>query len=190
MIRELCTQLETFYETNASEPNTFRQTLTLKDPIDGEIFRKAVDETMKRYPYFQVILEMEGGKPVFRSNPKRVPVLHTCERTVLGSAQTDGHLLCFCYWDNNLHIDGDLLGTELGVHFEYRFTVDIDTSIRRAICFFVSPFLQRLTMYLLRRLLGRLTTSEVEDSLVTSLKMISATLSGINCLVFSKAGMT
>ncbi len=105
MFRELWAQLLTVYETKDSEPNTFRETITLKDPIDGEILRQAVDETMKRYPYFQVCLEREGADPVFRSNPRKIPVLHTDERTVLGSAQTDGHLLCFCWWENRLHID-------------------------------------------------------------------------------------
>ncbi len=38
------------------------------------------------------------------------------------------------------------LGTGLGGHFEHLFTVDIDMSINRAICFFVSPFFRSMLM--------------------------------------------
>ena len=102
---ELYSELRTIYETTPTKPNTFRQTIKLRDLVDGEILRKAVDKTMERYPYFRVRLVIEGNTPVFVDNPSPVPVLHTNHQTVLGSEQTSGHLLCFCYWKNRLHID-------------------------------------------------------------------------------------
>ena len=105
MIRPLYSELRTLYETTEAEPNTFRQTIKMKDLIDGRLLRQAVDKTMQRYPYFQVRLRVADGRPCFEPNPAPVPVIHTNQRTVLGSAQTSEHLLCFCYWKNRLHID-------------------------------------------------------------------------------------
>ena len=105
MYRKLYSELRTIYETTSTKPNTFRQTIKLRDLVDGEILRKAVDKTMERYPYFCVRLVMEGNTPVFADNPAPVPVLHTNHQSVLGSGQTSDHLLCFCYWKNRLHID-------------------------------------------------------------------------------------
>ena len=98
MSRKLYSELRTIYETDSDKPNTFRQTIKLGDLVDGEILRKAVARTMERYPYFRVRLVMEGDNPVFEENPSPVPVIHTNHQTVLGSEQTSGHLLCFCYW--------------------------------------------------------------------------------------------
>ena len=105
MKRYLYSELRTFYETTDAEPNTFRQTIKLRDLVDGAILRQAVDKTMQRYPYFRVRLRMDGGRPYFENNPAPVPVIHTNDRTVLGSTETSGHLMCFCYWKNRLHID-------------------------------------------------------------------------------------
>lgn len=105
MRRALYSELRTLYETTAADPHTFRLTIKLKDLVDGDVLRRAVDRTMKRYPYFRVRLVTEGGEPCFEDNPAPVPVIHTNQRIVLGSAQTAGHLFCFCYWKNRLHVD-------------------------------------------------------------------------------------
>ena len=60
---------------------------------------------MERYPYFRVRMTSEGGELLFEENPAPVPVLHTRERITLGSKQTRGHLLAFCYSWNRLYID-------------------------------------------------------------------------------------
>ncbi len=105
MINHLYSELRTIYETTVEDPHTFRITLKLKDMIDGRLFHRAVEKTMLRYPYFRVRMTMKGGRPCFEDNPAPVPVIHTNRRTILGSQQTSGHLLCFCYWQNEIHID-------------------------------------------------------------------------------------
>ena len=105
MINNLYSELRTIYETTAEDPHTFRITIKLKDIIDGELFRRAVEKTMLRYPYFRVRMTLEGSKPCFEANTEPVPVIHTNRRTILGSQQTSGHLICFCYWQNEIHID-------------------------------------------------------------------------------------
>ena len=35
---------------------TVRMTLKMRDPVDGDLLRKAVESTSQRYPYYQVKL--------------------------------------------------------------------------------------------------------------------------------------
>ncbi|MBP5165693.1 MAG: hypothetical protein ILP09_00365 [Oscillospiraceae bacterium] len=105
MKHELYSELRTLYETSAADPHTFRIAVKLKDLIDGELLRKAVEMTMRRYPYFAVRACADGDGIYFEDNPAPLPVLHTDKRTVLGGEQTAGHLMAFCYWDNKLYID-------------------------------------------------------------------------------------
>ena len=105
MKRKLYSELRTLYETNALKPNTFRQTIKLRDLVDAKLLRQAVDRTMERYPYFCVRLVREENTYYFVDNPAPVPVIQTNHQIVLGSEQTAGHLLCFCHWKNRLHID-------------------------------------------------------------------------------------
>lgn len=56
MKRTLYSELRTLYETTAADPHTFRITIKLKDLIDGNVFRDAVDRTMRRYPRVEIEL--------------------------------------------------------------------------------------------------------------------------------------
>ncbi|MBE6726456.1 MAG: hypothetical protein E7576_14895 [Ruminococcaceae bacterium] len=105
MSRTLYSELRTIYETTEADPHTFRITIKLKDLVDGGILRAAVDKTMERYPYFRVRMIADGDEIRFGENPAPVPVLNTHERITLGSGQTEGHLLAFCYSWNRLYID-------------------------------------------------------------------------------------
>ena len=105
MKRDLYSELRTIYETSEADPHTFRLTMKMKDLIDGKILRFAVDQTMKRYPYFCVRVAEENGRICFEDNPAPLPVIRTNQRTVLGSEETSGHLMAFCYWKNRLYID-------------------------------------------------------------------------------------
>ena len=105
MDRDLYSELRTIYETTDADPHTFRITIKLKDLVDGETLRRAVDKTMERYPYFRVRLCREGDRLFLTDDPSPVPVLWTGGRIVLGSEETSGHLLAFCYWKNRLFID-------------------------------------------------------------------------------------
>lgn len=79
--------------------------MKLKDIVDGSVLRQAVALTMQRNPYFRVRLVMDHDRICFEDNPAPVPVLHTDRRIVLGSEQTQSHLIAFCYWKNRLCID-------------------------------------------------------------------------------------
>ena len=105
MKRKLFSELRTIYETDETDPHTFRISIKLKDMVDGDVLRRAVDTTMVRYPYFRVRACLDGEEVCFEDNPEPMPVIHTDKRIVLGSEQTSGHLLAFCYWKNWLYID-------------------------------------------------------------------------------------
>ena len=49
---------ERFYLTWAGEQMswTVRMTLKMRDPVDGDLLRQAVESTRQRYPYYQVKL--------------------------------------------------------------------------------------------------------------------------------------
>lgn len=105
MKRKLYSELRTIYETDPSDPHTYRITIKMKDIVNAGILKKAADTAMERYPYFRVRMRMDNGELCFEDNPAPVPVIHTNERITLGSAQTSGHLLAFCCWKNRIFID-------------------------------------------------------------------------------------
>ena len=55
MEQKLFTELRPLYVTTKESPNEIRIRIRMRDLIDPEILRRAVDMTMKRYPYFCVV---------------------------------------------------------------------------------------------------------------------------------------
>lgn len=105
MRQKLYSELRTLYEANPQNPRTYRVTIKLKDMVDEDVLCKAVRQTMRRYPYFRVKLVIEEDGLYFEDNPAPTPVLHTDGPIMLGSDETKGHLLAFCWWKNKVHID-------------------------------------------------------------------------------------
>ena len=105
MKRKLYSELRTIYETTANDPHTFRITIKLRDRIDGDVLRHAVDRTMERYPYYRMRIYLDGDKVCFEDNVASVPVINTKQKIILGGEETSGHLIAFCYRDYRLYID-------------------------------------------------------------------------------------
>ncbi len=101
----LYSELRTLYEATNENPRTFRLTIKLKDMVDEAVLVRAVRATMERYPYFRVRLGIDENEAYFEDNPLPVPVLHTDHPIMLGSYETQGHLIAFCWWKNKVHID-------------------------------------------------------------------------------------
>jgi hypothetical protein len=57
MEQKLYTELRPLYVTTDENPNEIRIRIRMRDLIDPQILRRAVDKTMKRYPYFCVELQ-------------------------------------------------------------------------------------------------------------------------------------
>ena len=73
MEQKLLTELRPLYTTTKQRPHEIRIRIRMRDLIDPEVLRRAVDTTMKRYPYFCV---------------------------ELNSAESNYHMIAF-YWQEN-----------------------------------------------------------------------------------------
>ena len=103
---------ERFYLTWAGEQMswTVRMTLKMRDAVDGDLLRKAVESTRQRYPYYQVKLgirkDAEDTEYFVYEDNSEPWVLSEREKPVkLIAPESNNHLLAFCYWDKYIAID-------------------------------------------------------------------------------------
>jgi len=76
--------------------------LSLRDPVDGEILRCAVEAMRKRFPYFYVKAANSGGGPVAVPNDLPMTVRNTWEPIRLHSEASNYHLAAWKYEDRRL----------------------------------------------------------------------------------------
>ena len=62
MEQKLFTEIRPLYVTTKENPHVIRARVRMRDLIDPDDLRYAVDTTMKRYPYFCVELQKKEGK--------------------------------------------------------------------------------------------------------------------------------
>lgn len=103
---------ERFYLTWAGEEMswTVRMTLKMRDSVDGDLLRQAVEQARQRYPYYQVKLDVkkdDAGTEYFVYEDNSEPwVVSEGEMPVqLIGPESNHHLLAFCYWDDCIAID-------------------------------------------------------------------------------------
>ena len=72
MEQKLFSELRPLYVTSKENPNEIRIRIRLRDLIDPEVLRRAVDTAMQRYPYFCVELQKREGRYVFVENHRPV----------------------------------------------------------------------------------------------------------------------
>ena len=77
----------------------------MRDLIDPEILRRAVDMTMKRYPYFRVELQKKEGRYVFAENHRPVVITDSLHGVDLNSEDSNYHMIAFCRKDNWIVLD-------------------------------------------------------------------------------------
>lgn len=83
------------YETRPNAPSNtnIRFALETTEDINGDILNEAVNEAIKRYPYFSVRLKNENGSLVFAPNELPIAVMKTkCPMAALGSKEVNYHL--------------------------------------------------------------------------------------------------
>ena len=71
--------------------------LSLRDPVDGESLRCAVEETRARFPYFYVKAVYKGNDLVTVPNDLPMTVRNTWEPIRLYSEASNGHLAAWKY---------------------------------------------------------------------------------------------
>ena len=60
MEQKLFSELRPLYVTTKESSNVIRIRIRMRDLIDSDVLRHAVDSTMERYPYFCVELQKKG----------------------------------------------------------------------------------------------------------------------------------
>ena len=103
---------ERFYLTWAGEEMswTVRMTLKMRDVVNGNLLRQAVELARQRYPYYQVKLGIrkdDAGTEYFVYEDNSEPwVVSEGEKPVqLIGPESNHHLLAFCYWEDSIAID-------------------------------------------------------------------------------------
>ena len=96
-----------FYEPvlNLSDPehhSTMGVILSLKDPVDGNVLRSAVEKLRVRFPYFYVKAAFKGGDPVTVPNDLPMTVRNTWEPARFNTEATNFHLAAWKYEGHRL----------------------------------------------------------------------------------------
>lgn len=105
MEQKLFTELHTLYTTTKEAPTEIRIRIRMRDLIDPEILRHAVDTTMERYPYFCVELQKKEGGFVYAENHRPVVISNSLHGVDLNSEKSNYHMIAFCRQDNWIILD-------------------------------------------------------------------------------------
>ena len=96
-----------FYEphlnlSDAEHHNTMGAVLSLRDPVDGEILRCAVEEVRARFPYFYIKPAYRGDDLIPVPNDLPMTVRNTWEPIRFYSEASNFHLAAWKYKDRRL----------------------------------------------------------------------------------------
>ena len=105
MEQKLFNELRPLYATSREGPNVIRLRTRMRDLIDPDALRHAVDMTMARYPYFCVEMKKRDGQYIFAENPRPVVISHSLHGVELNSADSDFHMIAFAWQDNWIILD-------------------------------------------------------------------------------------
>ena len=105
MEQKLFTEVRPLYVTTRENPHVIRARVRMRDLIDPEAFRHAVDTTMQRYPYFCVELQRRDGDFYFAENHRPVVITNSLHGVELNSADSNFHMIAFCWQDNWILLD-------------------------------------------------------------------------------------
>ena len=105
MEQKLFTELRSLYVTSKENPNEIRIRIRIRDMVDPEILRNAVNTTMKRYPYFCVELQKKDGQYIFAENHRPVVITNSLHGVALNSVASNYHMIAFCWQDNWIILD-------------------------------------------------------------------------------------
>lgn len=105
MEQTLFTELRPLYETTKENPNEIRLRIRMRDLIEPDVLRRAVDLAMQRYPYFLVQLQKKDGEYIFAENHRPVVISDSLHGMELNTAQSNYHMIAFCRQDNWIVLD-------------------------------------------------------------------------------------
>ena len=105
MKQKLFTEIRPLYVTSKESPHAIRARVRMRDLIDPIVLRHAVDTTMQSYPYFCVELQREDGQFFFAENHRPVVITNSLHGVELNSADSNFHMISFCWQDNWIILD-------------------------------------------------------------------------------------
>lgn len=104
MDQKLFTELRTLYSLNWGKCNVIRIRVRMRDLVEAEALRHAVDITMKRYSYFCVELK-KAVEYYFAENDRPIVITNSLSGLELNTAASNYHLLSFSWKDNWIIMD-------------------------------------------------------------------------------------
>lgn len=105
MEQKLFTEIRSLYMSSKEHPHSIRIRIRMRDLIDPEVLRSAVDTTMRRYPYFCVELERRDGDFYYVENHRPIVVTNSLAGTELNSEDSNYHMIAFHWKDNWIIMD-------------------------------------------------------------------------------------
>ena len=105
MKQKLFTEILPLYKSKKNHPYAIRIRMRMQDRVDSAVLRNAVDNTMKRYPYFCVRLQKEGNEFVFEDNQSPVVIADSPHGVDLNSQSSNYHMISFSGYDDWLVMD-------------------------------------------------------------------------------------
>ena len=99
--------LSYLYGSNQHLHYTFRIAVEITEPIDGAILRKAVDTSIRRYPYFSIELVLTEDDIFHKVMPNSRPIVIVdgAAPVLLNSEESNRHLLALAYVGNTVYFD-------------------------------------------------------------------------------------
>ena len=97
MNQKIFTEYRTLYSISWGHSNTIRLRIRMRDLIDGDAMRYAVDLTMKRYPYFCVELKKDG-EYYLAKNERLVIISNSPSGVELNTSESNYHLISFSFF--------------------------------------------------------------------------------------------
>ena len=100
----LFTELRPLYSTSRERPYVIRIKIRMRDLIEQEVLRHAVDITMQRYPYFCVELQ-KNEQYSFIENHRPIIITNSLKGVELNSEASNYHMIAFAWKDNWIILD-------------------------------------------------------------------------------------
>ena len=95
------------YGSNQGRHHTFRIAVEMREAIDGAALRKAVDVSIRRYPYFSIELVLTEDDVLHKVVPNSRPIVIVdgVMPVLLNSEESNRHLLSLAYAGNTVYFD-------------------------------------------------------------------------------------
>ena len=94
-----------YYSMTKKSAITVRYIIEMKDEVDGDALRKALDVTMTRYPYLMKKLIVTPEEYLLEPNPLPIVLLHTDKPINLGGKEANWHQFALSYFEKSIYFN-------------------------------------------------------------------------------------